>query len=221
MRNLATLKQIGDINDAPFLLLTMCVTLVLSTPAMAQSPCNDRDVIITRLQSGYGEQVSFRAIDQGGRLIEILTSPPDANGRVTWTLIRTTPGGPTCMLSAGTEFEEVPVVNPSTKIGHLQGTIPQGSVLAICRSELDAMELAPLSLRELEMAILFRGNCFLLNQWTPAWMTRVAGCVVNVDNEPVCVVETHSSDGGIGYTWIFGTEAEIIPLMNNGIVRSY
>ena len=71
------------------------------------APCGSRSDVLAHLQRGFGEQVRFRALDARGRMIEVLVSPADDGGRVTWSLVRTLPGGPSCILSAGEEFEEV------------------------------------------------------------------------------------------------------------------
>ncbi len=71
------------------------------------APCGSRNDVLAHLQRGFGEQVRFRALDARGRMIEVLVSPADARGRVTWSLVRTVPGGPSCVLTAGEEFEEV------------------------------------------------------------------------------------------------------------------
>ena len=198
------------------------IALMLASPAAAQPACDTHEKVIARLQEGYGEQVRFRAFDQNGRLIEVLVSQPSTQGRVTWTLVRTAPGGPTCLLTAGEGFEEVLPISipiPSRVImmptGHLQGGYPQGTVYALCLDEGTALEISPLSENEVRLRILSTDGCFRLVQRTLAWMTRVAGCVVNADGKDVCVVEIHDNKNTEAYTWIKGTEAEIAPLMNN------
>lgn len=80
---------------------------ICAVAAAWAAPCGSRDSLLASLQRGYGEQVRFRALDARGRLIEVLVSAPDAHGRVTWSLVRTVPGGPSCILTAGEEFETV------------------------------------------------------------------------------------------------------------------
>lgn len=86
--------------------------LTCAATASWAAPCGNRDDVLAHLQRGFDEQVRFRALDARGRMIEILVSTPDDGGRVTWSLVRTVPGGPSCVLTAGEAFEEVAQLPP-------------------------------------------------------------------------------------------------------------
>ncbi len=88
------------------------VALLVCVAAQA-APCEGRATLLLRLERLYGESVRFRALDARGALVEILVSVADAGGRVTWSLVRTLPGGPACLLLAGEEFEAVEAPPPT------------------------------------------------------------------------------------------------------------
>ncbi len=87
--------------------------LVCVAAQAAAAPCEGRATLLLRLERLYGESVRFRALDARGALVEILVSVADAGGRVTWSLVRTLPGGPACLLLAGEEFEAVEAPPPT------------------------------------------------------------------------------------------------------------
>lgn len=65
------------------------------------APCAAHDVVVERLERGYGE--TRRAIGLAGAdtVVEIFAS--DDTG--TWTIAVTRAGGPTCLVAAGQGFE--------------------------------------------------------------------------------------------------------------------
>ena len=71
--------------------------LLLSSVALGQMFCVDREEILDRLAFEYDEQlVEVRVIEDEG-LLELLASP----ARGTWTVIVTRPSGTSCVLAAG------------------------------------------------------------------------------------------------------------------------
>ena len=78
------------------LALSMIFALVSST-AMAQPQCNERDNVIGLLGKKYQETVSALGVSNTGGLIEVLHDPKDGS----WTIIITTPGGMSCLVAAG------------------------------------------------------------------------------------------------------------------------
>jgi hypothetical protein len=75
----------------------------LASPALAQSNCTTRDIATATLTERYGEARQSVALDQQGRMVEVWADL-DGGG---WTLLVTAPGGPTCLVAAGTNYEAV------------------------------------------------------------------------------------------------------------------
>jgi len=78
---------------------------LLSWPALTQqTPCGQRDDILSRLWANAKETVVHRALAHNGFLLEILTSETG-----TYTAIATNPANKqTCMVSVGTGWHDVP-----------------------------------------------------------------------------------------------------------------
>ena len=77
-------------------LLTIALFLV-SSAAMAQVPCGQRDSIVKWLAVKYKEAPIATGVSSKGSLIEVL-STLDGD---TWTLIVTSPDGNSCMIASG------------------------------------------------------------------------------------------------------------------------
>ncbi len=83
------------------LLLTVSALATLaSSPAMAQMVCGERVAIVNALEAGHQEQKTAAGLSGNGGLVELFTG--DAGS---WTLLLTLPGGPTCLLGAGEDWE--------------------------------------------------------------------------------------------------------------------
>jgi len=78
------------------------VALLVSSaaPAWSQMVCGERPEIVRALEDGHSEQKTAAGISGNGALVELFTA---ATG--TWTLLLTMPGGPTCLLGSGDEWE--------------------------------------------------------------------------------------------------------------------
>lgn len=85
------------------LLAVVAVYALLSGPAWGQTPCGDRAELLGVLAKDYGERPALRAIDAGGRVLEIVVSPSGS-----WSMLVTRPGGPTCLSGSGEAFEFTP-----------------------------------------------------------------------------------------------------------------
>ena len=81
------------------------VLLVISSGALAagEMSCADREYFIKGLEKEYSEVVQHRAITSRGALVEITVSPEGG-----WSMLLTTPGGVTCIITAGEDWEDVP-----------------------------------------------------------------------------------------------------------------
>lgn len=74
--------------------------LVASQPAASQMVCGNRVEIVDALQEGHSEQRTAAGISGNGGLVELFTGEKGS-----WTLLMTIPGGPTCLIGAGEEWE--------------------------------------------------------------------------------------------------------------------
>lgn len=73
------------------------ILLALPAPVLAQGRnCAPREVVVERLGTGYGENLIAQALTQGQVMIEVFGQPGG-----TWTILRTTPDGMSCLLAAG------------------------------------------------------------------------------------------------------------------------
>lgn len=73
--------------------------------AQHQVPCAKRADVLKHLSAKYSETPIGIGLANNGGVIEVLTSADGA----TWTIIITLPNGPTCMVSAGENWQRVPV----------------------------------------------------------------------------------------------------------------
>ena len=79
----------------------------LAPPVHAQAVCGDRSRIMATLAENYAERPVAIALTSEGAVIEVLTSPVG-----TWSILVTAPGGPTCLVAGGENWQPVPVVQP-------------------------------------------------------------------------------------------------------------
>ncbi len=77
--------------------------LLLSSGAMAQKRCSQRDEIIGLLADKYKEAPIAVGITSSGELLEVLTS----GDGTTWTIIYSTPDGRSCLIAAGEGWHDV------------------------------------------------------------------------------------------------------------------
>lgn len=82
------------------ILMAAVLLLAGAQPTQAQMVCGERVDIVKALQDGHAEQRSAAGLSGNGGLVELFTGN---NG--TWTLLLTMPGGPTCLLGSGEEWE--------------------------------------------------------------------------------------------------------------------
>jgi hypothetical protein len=73
-------------------------------PAQSQSTsCAERQLIVERLATRYGESRQSLGIGQNNSVVELFASADTG----TWSLLVTVPGGQTCLVAAGEAFEAV------------------------------------------------------------------------------------------------------------------
>ena len=85
------------------LLIAVFAAALLSPMAQAQpGVCGDAGELIAYLEKDWGENVTAIALDAAGRLVRVLHNPETG----TWSMLITVPGGRTCMISHGSDWEE-------------------------------------------------------------------------------------------------------------------
>ena len=77
---------------------------LVSSAAMAQVPCGQRDKIVESFAVNFKEAPIATGVSSNGRLIEVL-STQDGD---TWTLIITSPDGNSCMIASGQGWRAKP-----------------------------------------------------------------------------------------------------------------
>jgi len=87
---------------APFWLMTilMMVIFVIAISAHARVLCGDRNKMISSLESNYQESRAGLGIVADGSIVELFTAKSG-----TWTVLITRPGGPTCVIGTGNDWE--------------------------------------------------------------------------------------------------------------------
>ncbi len=81
---------------------TAIAMTVVAVPSLAQSVCGKHADIVKRLSSGYGEHQNSTGIAANGNLVEVFASK---NGN--WTIIFTQPGGMTCLMAVGENWQTI------------------------------------------------------------------------------------------------------------------
>ena len=78
--------------------------LLLTGTAFAQSaaqPCAEREKVVKRLTSNYGETVQSMGLGANNGVMEVFASEETG----TWTITVTMPNGQTCLIASGQAFE--------------------------------------------------------------------------------------------------------------------
>ena len=83
-------------------LSTALAVTVMAAPSQAQQVCGKRTDIVNRLGSGFAEQPRAAGLAADGNLVEVFASN---NG--TWTIIYTKPGGLTCLVAVGDNWQRI------------------------------------------------------------------------------------------------------------------
>lgn len=92
---------------AVFILAVAVLNLFLSNPvhSQQQAACGDRTKVLKHLSGKYKEAPRSLGLANNGGVMELLVSPKGNS----WTIIITMPNGPTCMVAAGENWENIPV----------------------------------------------------------------------------------------------------------------
>ncbi len=86
------------------MMLFAVAVFLVSSVAMAQVPCDQRDKIVEWLAVKYKEAPIATGVSSNGHLIEVLATQ-DGD---TWTLIITSPDGNSCMIASGQGWRAKP-----------------------------------------------------------------------------------------------------------------
>jgi hypothetical protein len=90
---------------------TFITVLFVSLPASAQMVCGTRTEIVNKLSDSYEEQQTSAGIARNGNLVEVFSSREGS-----WTIIYTIPGGQTCLMAVGENWQALK--EPMTVTGH-------------------------------------------------------------------------------------------------------
>lgn len=83
-------------------LSTALAFTAISAPSQAQQVCGKRADIVNRLDSGFSEQPRSAGLAADGNLVEVFASE-----KGTWTIIYTKPGGLTCLVAVGDNWQRI------------------------------------------------------------------------------------------------------------------
>lgn len=78
------------------------LTALAASPAMAEQICAPHDALVQWLAIEHQESRQVIALSNAGEVVEMFASEDGS-----WTLVVTTPGGPTCFVAAGQVFQYV------------------------------------------------------------------------------------------------------------------
>ena len=83
------------------------VLILLASPAWGQEKCAPRDKLAGELKGRFGEYRISEALAEHG-IVETW-----ANAKTgTWTILRTSPDGQSCMIASGTHYRSIPQGEP-------------------------------------------------------------------------------------------------------------
>ena len=82
------------------LIATAVLLAPLSAAAQGQN-CGNRDLVVERLTTKYGESRQSIGMAPKGRVVEVFASHETG----TWTITITMPNGVTCLVASGQSFE--------------------------------------------------------------------------------------------------------------------
>ena len=87
-----------------FTMLAAVASFVLPLAAQAQGQnCGNRELVVERLTSKYGESRQSIGMAPKGRVVEVFASLETG----TWTITVTSPNGVTCLVTSGQSYEDI------------------------------------------------------------------------------------------------------------------
>ncbi|MEY1557077.1 hypothetical protein AB3Y40_15715 [Yoonia sp. R2331] len=76
--------------------------IATTTVVQAQQTCLTREVIVQKLGEGYSERLVGRGLQGEARLFEVFMSRDGSS----WTIIQSFPTGLSCIMAAGTHWQQ-------------------------------------------------------------------------------------------------------------------
>ena len=92
---------------------TLVTAFSLPATAQQQPACAQRGDVLKHLSAKYTEAPVALGLANNGGVVEVLSSKTGSS----WTIIITMPNGPTCMVAAGENWEEIPHIAKADKQG--------------------------------------------------------------------------------------------------------
>lgn len=83
--------------------------VLTATTARAQANCAERETVIDRLSSKYGESRQSVGVAANQSLVEVFANA----GTGSWSITVTLPDGRTCLVASGMSYEALASVQPS------------------------------------------------------------------------------------------------------------
>lgn len=80
----------------------LLATPISTSAASAQAVCGQRSEIVKKLRSDYEERRRSAGIAANGGLVEVFSSEKGS-----WTITFTKPGGPTCLIAVGDNWQKI------------------------------------------------------------------------------------------------------------------
>ena len=80
----------------------MALALVGPTAVHAQANCADRETVVSKLETRYGEAFGGGGIQNADQILEVWFSEE----RGTWTVLMTRADGRSCIMATGTNWRE-------------------------------------------------------------------------------------------------------------------
>ncbi|MDH3235736.1 MAG: hypothetical protein OEQ29_19605 [Alphaproteobacteria bacterium] len=88
------------------MILAALAAIVIATPAFsAGMACHNRGTVKQHLSKNYKEKSIALGVANNGGVVELFT----AKDGKTWTIVITLPTGPTCLIAAGKDWEDLPL----------------------------------------------------------------------------------------------------------------
>jgi len=91
------------------ILAVAALAVCLALPAAAQQNCGQHDEVVELLAERYGEARWAIALDSKNNAVEFFASTDTG----TWTVLRTVPGGLSCVVSYGGAYESLSEPRPT------------------------------------------------------------------------------------------------------------
>lgn len=89
--------------------LFILATAATQVHAQNRQNCGPREIVVTRLNEGFGETRQSIGLGANNAVIEVFAS----NETGTWTITVTMPSGMTCLVASGQAFEELAEALPA------------------------------------------------------------------------------------------------------------